>query len=226
MIIIPAVIYVKRKGYSFFEVFRLKPVNIKIVLLSIIIGIGILAPIDELDRILRLLLPMPEEFAELEKGIGKSLKVTTGYNFAVLFISGTVFAAIAEEMLFRGFLQGILENSTDITRAVMVTSILFAIVHLWPWMMVQILIIGVILGVMVWKSNSIIPAVIVHFIFNSNSLLLVNFKLEAPEWLVWKGHISPVILIFSILLVYYSFKLFYNICVKDIDMEKIKEEET
>ena len=225
MIIVPAVVYIRRKGYSFVEIFRLRPVNIKIVLLSIAIGIGILAPIDELDRILRQILPMPEEFIELEKGFSKSLKVTTGYNFAVLFFSGTVLASVAEEMLFRGFLQGILENSTDITRAVLVTSFLFAVVHLWPWMMVQILIVGVLLGVMVWKSNSIIPAIIVHFIFNSASLLIVNFRLKAPGWLVWKEHVSPVILIFSMILVYYSFKLFYNIYVKDIDIDNIEEGE-
>jgi membrane protease YdiL (CAAX protease family) len=223
VIIIPALLFVRNKGFSFVKVFRLKPVSPNLVFISIIIGFSLLVPIDELDRIIRKILPMPEEFFDLERNFSDTLKASSGYNFFILFIAGAVMASVAEEMLFRGFLQGVLERSMEITRAVMITAVVFALLHLWPWQLVQILRLGVFLGVMSWKSGSIIPAVIVHFIVNSVSLFVINFELEAPGWFTWKGHISPPILILSLILVYYSFKLFYNFSVKHIDTEILEE---
>ena len=166
---------------------------------------------------------MPEEFFDLERDLTDTLKATSGYSFFILFIAGAVLASIVEEMLFRGFLQGVLERSMEITKAVMITAVVFTLLHMWPWQLVQILILGVFLGVMTWKSGSIIPAVIVHFIVNSVSLLSVNFELEAPDWFIWKGHISPPLLLLSLVLAYYSFKLFYSFSVKHIDNQTIEE---
>lgn len=223
VIIIPALIFVRKRGFSYIEVFRLKPVSPNLVFISIIIGFALLLPIDELDRIIRKILPMPEEFFDLERDLTDTLKATSGYSFFVLFIAGAVLASIVEEMLFRGFLQGVLERSMEITKAVMITAVVFTLLHMWPWQLVQILILGVFLGVMTWKSGSIIPAVIVHFIVNSVSLLSVNFELEAPDWFIWKGHISPPLLLLSLVLAYYSFKLFYSFSVKHIDNQTIEE---
>jgi len=215
LIIVPAIIYIKNKDYDFFRVFRIKTISKDLVFLSIIIGFAVLAPIDELDTIIRKILPLPGNAANMEENLSDAIKVDSAYNFFILFISGAIIASIAEEMLFRGFLQGILEKSTDITKAILITALIFSLVHLWPWLIIQILLLGILLGFMVWISDSIIPAVIVHFIINSSSILIVNLDLKAPSWLMWKDHLSPLVILFSLIIFYYSFKLFYIFCVKE-----------
>ena len=81
---------------------------------------------------------------------------TLGYIF--LFLAVVIVAPIGEEIVFRGFLQRFLEKYwKDITRAVLVTSLFFAMIHFNPFWTIQIYLLGVILGFVAWKTKSVIP---------------------------------------------------------------------
>jgi len=104
--------------------------------------------------------------------------------FEILF-GAIVIAPIAEELMFRGFMQGILqknyllnENRTRIKIIIVITALLFTIAHVryivytetlqWMFTLLGIFILSLYLGYLRNKYQSIIPSIFVHFGFNMN----------------------------------------------------------
>ena len=59
-----------------------------------------------------------------------------------LFLAVVVMAPIGEEVVFRGFLQSFREQWKDVTRAVLITSLFFAMIHFNPYWTIQIYLLG------------------------------------------------------------------------------------
>ena len=209
LIIVPAVIFTLRTHYSPVLVFRLRPVSRKVIITSIFIGIAFTILSDEIDRLVQLVLPTPEIFRKL---IEASLKIQSTSDLIIIVFSAVFLAAIVEELLFRGFVQTSFEKHFDVTKGVMSTALIFAVFHFNPWWGIQILIFGILLGVMAWKSNSVVPSIIVHFINNGFSLIFVNASPEAFQWYLFKNHVSIPILLSAIIVTIYGMKLFYQFC--------------
>ena len=209
VLILPALFFTLRNKFPAVTLFRLRPVNRNVVMASILVGIAFTVVTDEIDRIVQLFFPMPEI---LRNAIEESLKIQTTSDLIIIIISAVFLAAIVEEMLFRGFVQTSFEYHFDVTKAVMSSALIFTIVHFNPWWAIQVMIIGIILGVMAWKSNSIIPSMIVHLINNGIALIFANSKPEQYQWYLYKNHVSIPILIAAIIVVFFGMKLFYKFC--------------
>lgn len=89
--------------------------------------------------------------------------------WAILVMSSTV-AAICEEAGFRGYMQAPLEKRYGVVKAIVITSILFTVIHLshtWALPIVpHIFFASVLLGIIAWKSGSLIPGIIGHAILD------------------------------------------------------------
>ncbi|MFZ5516614.1 MAG: CPBP family intramembrane glutamic endopeptidase [Candidatus Zhuqueibacterota bacterium] len=212
LIVLPATIFIIRNNYSIIRLFRLKWVNWRVVAASLAIGLAFTIVSDEIDRIVQIFFPLPEPLAE---AIQKSIQINSLSDLIIIGFSAVFLAAFVEEMMFRGFVQTGFENTFDITKAVMATSLIFAVVHFNPWWSIQVLVFGIVLGVMSWKSDSIIPSAIVHFINNGVALAFANMEKESYSWYLYKEHVSIPILIVAGLVTFYGFKLFYHYCELD-----------
>lgn len=95
--------------------------------------------------------------------------------FLVLLAIISIAPAIAEELLFRGYIQTRLLQRWSPWLAIGVTSIVFAIMHMDLQHVVGVLPIGVWLGIMAWRTGSIWPCVFCHFINNAFAVLIVRF---------------------------------------------------
>ena len=89
--------------------------------------------------------------------------------------------AVGEEVLFRGFLQGIVQNRFGRVAGIWVQAVLFFLVHLsllavsplvWPILIVQLLT-GFALGWLRSRHDSIAPAAAVHIVVNLVAGLIV-----------------------------------------------------
>lgn len=74
---------------------------------------------------------------------------------------------ICEELIFRGLLQRRLLRRWSPPVAIGVTSVLFAFVHLDPPAMGLALVLGVWIGIVAWRTNSVIPGMAIHASMNS-----------------------------------------------------------
>ncbi|MCD6116925.1 CPBP family intramembrane metalloprotease [bacterium] len=207
LIIVPALLFIiKRKG-SIKNNFRLKSVNYKILLSSLFIGGGISVLIDELDRLIQIVLPYN---LQIMQKITEFMKINSVSDLIILVLAVAVVAPITEEALFRGFLQQRLEAATDVTRGILLTSLVFGFIHFNPWAFVQIIIIGVFFGVAAQRSGSIAGTVVMHSFNNSLALLFANERPEQITWYLKGGHVRPVILICCLFITAAGFKYFYK----------------
>ena len=169
---------------------------------TILLSLGIIILSDELDKIIQIFIDAPEYVVDLN-GL---LKPESPLGYLLLFTAVVVIAPLGEELLFRGFFQQILEKHwKDITRAVLITAVIFSFIHMNPFWFAQIYILGIILGFLAWKTKSVIPSLILHSLNNLIALIL-SFTTEGESpFYIWNGHIAPWILLIAIIFVIYGF---------------------
>ncbi|MCH2183063.1 MAG: CPBP family intramembrane metalloprotease [Mariniblastus sp.] len=88
--------------------------------------------------------------------------------WAIVFIIAIgVFPGVGEELLFRGYMQRRLLQRSGPWVGIGVTSVVFGLVHVTPQGIVLATIIGVWLGLLAWRTNSIWPSACCHAVINS-----------------------------------------------------------
>jgi membrane protease YdiL (CAAX protease family) len=90
-------------------------------------------------------------------------------TWAILIMSSIV-AGICEETGFRGYMQAPLEKKYGPVTAIIITSVLFTMIHLsHTWaapILPHIFFASVLLGILAWRSGSLIPGIIGHSILD------------------------------------------------------------
>ena len=205
---VPVIFWAKRMKSSYKKFFRLKPVSQASLLSAIPLGIGLTIITDELDRIAQMIHPVPESFSQINE-----IMIIKGPTSA-LFIIGVVIilAPFVEEIIFRGFFQRVLEyRLKDVTKAVLFSALTFAIVHFNPWWVIQIYLIGLFLGYVAWRTNSIWISFFLHALNNGVAVWFAHQTPESISWYEWRGHTSPFILIIGVVLFYVGIRLFISV---------------
>lgn len=98
--------------------------------------------------------------------------------FPLLF--ATIFScaipAVFEEMAFRGFLFDIIEENSTQVSAWIVTSILFAIIHLSVIGLIWYIPLGFAAGYVRFKYKSIVYCMLLHFVYNFTITLIEYYN--------------------------------------------------
>ncbi|HDP67292.1 MAG TPA: CPBP family intramembrane metalloprotease [Candidatus Marinimicrobia bacterium] len=196
---LPIYLWAKKNGANLCKLFRINYVPWRAVTAAIPLSLGLTIIIDELDRFAQTLASTPLEFSKIQE------IVTISNPLSAVFIIGVVviIAPLVEELVFRGFLQRILEyRIRDVTKAVLYSALIFAFIHFNPWWIVQIYIIGVFMGYVAWRTNSIWISFVIHAINNGVAILFSHLADGTMGWYEWKGYVSPIILFAGILLLF------------------------
>ena len=105
-------------------------------------------------------------------------------------ISITIMAPLVEELLFRGAIQGyMLRKGIKPLHAILIASAIFGIVHMNPIQIPFAFAIGLIFGWLYYRTGSVVPGIIGHFINNSIACLQMatlteeEFNTTTIEWL-------------------------------------------
>lgn len=217
---LPAYVYLRHYDYDIRAIFRLNLVCNRIIALSVALGLASFFLANEIDRLFAIVLPLPEEY----KTRMYSALIAQGWlDWILAMLAVVVLPSIFEEMVLRGFVQNTFEQYHKVLPAIAITAAIFAAMHGLLSQIVQIFLLGIFLGWLAWKSESIIPAAIVHAINNLLSLLLVNIK-TAPSWLIWpgnaagSGHVNPFFLLAAGAVIYFGFRLFNRFCEEEIEI--------
>lgn len=84
-------------------------------------------------------------------------------------------APLAEEMVFRGaVLRSLLQWKSNPWIGIVVSALLFAVVHMNPAQMPHAFLIGLLLGWMYWRTDSIVPGVVYHWVNNTVAYVMYN----------------------------------------------------
>jgi membrane protease YdiL (CAAX protease family) len=87
-----------------------------------------------------------------------------------LLLAGIVVAPVVEELFFRGFVFAGLAQRYSWRKAALISSALFALVHLQPLAIPPIFILGYIFAYLYQRCGSIWPAVLMHVSTNALGL--------------------------------------------------------
>lgn len=93
--------------------------------------------------------------------------------------------AICEEMLFRGLILHSLKERYKIASAIFITAALFGFYHMSLVKFIPTGLLGLALCYVVWRTGSIYPAMLMHFLNNAYSVIIIYY----PEQV---GRIFPV----------------------------------
>ena len=112
---------------------------------------------------------MPELPNVVEGEFDMIMKDRWGY-----FVVGLL-APLAEEMVFRGaILRSLLRWKQNPWVGITISALLFAVVHMNPAQMPHAFLIGLLLGWMYWRTDSIVPGVVYHWVNNTVAYILYN----------------------------------------------------
>jgi len=199
IMLVPPLYYLTVKKKPILQSLRINLVSINTIKYSFIFSLGILIIFDALDRIIHQFIPTPDYIIDLSQIMQPDS--TLGHIF--LFLAVVIVAPIGEEIVFRGFLQKFLEGYwKDITRAVLVTSLFFAMIHFNPFWTIQIYLLGVILGFLAWKTKSVLPSIILHSINNGVAYILSIFDDTNLNIYLWNENVSPVFILLGFYFIY------------------------
>ena len=131
-----------------------------IMLISLGIQFGLASPLTSL-------IPMSDWIKEAFMQIAEM-------NGILGFLTIAVLAPVLEEWIFRGIvLEGLLKNTSP-WKAILISSILFGIVHLNPWQFIGATIIGIFLGWIYYRTGNLLYCMIIHFANNAFAFLLMS----------------------------------------------------
>ncbi|MBA2744934.1 MAG: CPBP family intramembrane metalloprotease [Flavisolibacter sp.] len=154
----------------------------------------------------------------LEENASKQIQFMLGkkslseYLLNLFFIA--VFAAVGEELFFRGVLQKLFIKLTrNPWTGIIITAILFSGFHLQFYGFLPRLLLGIVLGVLYWYSGSLWTAIVAHFFYDAFLITLIyanphliqdqDSTLIAPAQITLMAFIS---LALTLLLVYFMVK--------------------
>ena len=203
LMVVPLILYLKLKNLSVIDSIRFKTLKFTTVKSVIFFSLGLIVLSDQLDRITQVYFPVPDYIVDLNH----LLKPESLFGGFLLFFAVVILAPLGEEIIFRGFLQQILEKQwKDSTQAVLFTALIFSLVHMNPYWFLQIYVLGVFLGFLAWKTNSIIAPLILHGLNNFIALLLSFSEPQNNGFYLWNGHVAPWVLILAFTSIFFSFR--------------------
>lgn len=170
-------------GISLPEMLKLRKFDIKYLIPLIVLGLTARYPVALISEKLLYVFPMPKIMNGtdiLATGLGN-------INFIYTFLIIAVLPAVFEEAAFRGIFITLLEKKYSFIGTAVVTGLMFGGMHLNVFTMFETGMLGIIFGIITIRSGSIFPAVIMHFLNNGFSILMMklasNGNIPEDHWI-------------------------------------------
>lgn len=183
--------YINIKKIKFNNILPLKKTSLKTNYLLISIGFAICMVANVVSGLL-------EKFFAgfgIKSSFSMDLVGNTVIDHILFFIVIAIVPAIAEEFLFRGVLLSVLRKYGD-SFAIFSTAFLFGIMHGNLAQIPFAFIVGIVLGYMVVVTESILPAIILHFLNNGFSVVLSILGKYLPN------NVMDIVSVVSMLVIY------------------------
>lgn len=118
----------------------------------------------------------------MERTVGELVRVETALDAVMLVLAAVVVAAVCEEFLFRGLILQLLRRRSGWVSAIAWCAVLFGVFHLNPLVLAPVSIVGAYLGLLVWRSGSLYPAIVGHAANNFLGLFGLPLLLEETTY--------------------------------------------
>lgn len=110
----------------------------------------------------------PESFLKMVDQMG----MHGGWSILMLVI----LAPVMEEVLFRGILLESVRSKYNSGRAIVVSALMFGVIHFIPQQVVNAFVIGLILGFIYVRTDSLWPVIIIHALNNAMAYVVMQWS--------------------------------------------------
>lgn len=138
---------------------------------------------------------------------------------ATLVLLAVIMAPIFEEIVFRGIIQkGLLNKGVKPWKAILISAVVFGLVHGNPWQFVGAVLLGSVLGLVYYKTKSLLLSILLHAFNNLISSLLIYYgktesfaeTFKVSEWMILGIGITVFGIFFYLFIKKYSHKPLEN----------------
>lgn len=172
LMFVPAMLYASSKSRSESLFGEPSPLNTelsswpKAIIASIAVSLATLAAAFLMDPITVVMPPMPEKWSVALENMAVNMPLWAS------LLSVSVFAPFFEEWLCRGMvLRGLLKKVRPVW-AIVISAVFFGLIHLNPWQAIPAFLIGLLLGYVYYKTNSLKLTMLMHCVNNTFSVLI------------------------------------------------------
>lgn len=88
------------------------------------------------------------------------------FGVVMLVLIVGIVAPIVEEIFYRGLLQRSLQRRLGMWPGLLITSVVFGVVHLQPLQLPALILAGFVFGLLTQRSGRLGPAIVAHMVFN------------------------------------------------------------
>ena len=179
------------RGLDVVADFRLGPPDPANLVLAGLLALTTLVPTSLLAELsLRLFPADPSWAARLQESVP-----TTDAGRAAALISAALVGPLAEEVLFRGLLLRLIERMRGPGTGLVLSAVIFGLIHLQPWLVFGLVGIGLVLGFVYLATRSLWACWVTHAVHNTIMLLILFSQdevqtepstLTLEDWL-WLG---------------------------------------
>jgi membrane protease YdiL (CAAX protease family) len=157
------------------EIFPVKPVRLALVLPLLLSLAGAVIVLSEADNWMRSVLPPPQWLARFFADLIMAKHSFWGSLFAL-----SVVAPVTEELFFRGLVMHGFLSRYSMRNSVLISAVLFGLIHLNPWQLISGISLGLLLGWWFVRTRSLLPCLAGHALANGTLLFATRFPFRIP----------------------------------------------
>lgn len=122
-------------------------------------------------------MPLPQSWIDLDKTQMAMIEELLKGDMwlAVLLFHVAVVPGICEEVMFRGFILRAFEREMAPWAAIILTGTLFGLYHLRMTQALPLILLGILITWLVWRTGSLQVVILVHFLNNAIGVLAARF---------------------------------------------------
>lgn len=157
---------------SYKKALVIEPVPLAITMLALTAGFALQFPLHELANLIAEIDPRLAPSEAQEMAIRQALRIDSVWTAITVPLAIVAIPAASEELLFRGLLLPGLEKKHGPIVALLLSSLLFGLIHGAPVAMAYATVAGLVLGHVRLKTGSVLPCIALHGAFNAVPVLL------------------------------------------------------
>ncbi len=188
-ILVPATLLTRLASSDAKEFLRVRRASLGTLVLPLV-GIFSLQQLLQMYLFFQEKIPLPQSIApyvqQFKDLIEETMKLlVTARSIPELILVIIVIAlipALTEEFMFRGLVQRSFEQGLGPRKSILLTGIIFGVYHLNPFSIVPLVLLGVYLGFLVFRANSIVVSIAAHFY--NNAIACVAAYIQRDDYLV------------------------------------------
>lgn len=208
---LPPLFYAIFRQFNFYKLYKIESFP---SLFTFLWGMGFAISVFPLMSFLEQLIikmPWPEAIRNIaetqklanENIINQFLNFNNTYDFVLAIITMGIFAGFFEELFFRGAIQTILmDKIKNHSIAILLSGILFGIFHQNFYQFIPISMIGILFGIIFYRSQNLWITIFIHIFYNSSQVVLyylhkiniITFDIDnsdsIPYWVIIASIIS------------------------------------